>query len=255
MLLSLFTACSFADGHYVNVPAGVFHRAIALDDSAASAVVVPSFRMRTKLVTNAEFLAFVRREPDWRRDRIAAVFANPGYLSQWDGPLSLGTHARPGQPVTRVNWFAARAFCASEGGRLPNWIEWEYVAASDAQHRDARHDAGRQQRLLVQLTATFGAAPITVAGNAPNVYGLYDVHALLAEWVGDYAALFVNDDARSPDGEGQLRFCGGTALAFVDRTDYSLMMRVAALAALSPADGSTSVGFRCVKDNHNEGKS
>jgi len=255
MVLSLATAGACADGHYVNVPAGAFRSAIALDDSAAGAVVVPSFRMRTKPVTNAEFLAFVRREPDWRRDRLAVVFAGPGYLSHWSGPLSLGPDAGAAQPVTRVSWFAARAYCASEGGRLPNWIEWESVAAADATRRDARRDAARQQHLLAQLTSTFGAAPMTVADRAPNVLGLHDLHALLAEWVGDYAALFVDDDARSPNGAAQLRFCGGTALAFIDRTDYALMMRVAALAALSPADSSTGVGFRCVRDNPDRGKS
>jgi sulfatase modifying factor 1 len=246
--LSLAASCAFADVRYVDVPGGSFRSAIQLTDKAEDVTVVAPFRMRDRLVTNAEFLAFVRSEPRWRRDQIAAVFATRGYLSRWAGPSSLGPDARPDEPVTKVSWFAARAYCESEHARLPTWIEWEYAAAADAQRRDARGDAAWQARLLADLTASFSAPSATAANSGPNAYGLYGTHALVGEWVEDYAALFVDADARSSGETGLLRLCGGAALAFVDRTEYALIMRVAALAALAPADSSRSVGFRCVKD-------
>ncbi|TAM08039.1 MAG: formylglycine-generating enzyme family protein [Paraburkholderia sp.] len=246
--LLLAASCAYADGQYAFVPGGSFHSAIAQEGNATEAVAVASFQMRTKLVTNAEFLAFVKQDPSWRRDRVAPLFASSGYLSHWAESSRLGDNAPADQPVTKVSWFAARAFCASEHARLPDWIEWEYAAAADAHHRDARADVIRKARILAALTASFSSAQTKADdSSAPNTYGLYGMHSLVGEWVNDYAALFVNADTRAPGGTGQLQLCGGAALAFVDRTDYALLMRVAALAALAPAD-SANVGFRCVKD-------
>lgn len=204
--------------------------------------------MRERLVTNAEFLAFVSRDSRWRRDRIAVLFATPGYLTHWSGPLNPCPDASADAPVTGVSWFAARAYCASAQARLPRWIEWEYAAAADARQRDARHDTIRQARLLSDLMATFDSPQMTPVHHRPNVYGLSGMHALTGEWEDDYAALFANADSRNSGDNGVLRLCGGAALAFLDRSDYTLMMRVAALSALKPADSSRGVGFRCVKD-------
>lgn len=245
--LALTTSRAFADARYVEVPGGPFRSEISQEDGTGNVNVAP-FRMRTRLVTNAEFLAFVQREPQWRRDRIAPLYAGSGYLSQWAGPQTPGTQAGPGQPVTKVSWFAARAFCESEHARLPDWIEWEYASAADAQHRDARVDVVRQARILATVTAGFTTPTVTGAHERPNAYGMYGMHSLVGEWVDDYAALFVNSDARSNDDSQQLRLCGGSALAFSDRGDYALMMRVALLSSLAPTD-SSNVGFRCVKDS------
>ncbi|GAP65607.1 hypothetical protein MBSD_n0897 [Mizugakiibacter sediminis] len=246
-LLALSALPAAGAAEYVRVPGGAF-RSVLAQEGGARAVEVPAFRMRATPVTNAEFLAFVRRAPRWRRDRVAALFASPGYLSRWAGASTLGAGAPPNQPATRVSWFAARAYCASEGARLPRWIEWEYAAAADATRRDARSDAAWQAQALARLTAAFGAAPAEVGGDAPNLYGLHDMRTLVWEWVDDYAALFVNSDARQPGEAALLGLCGGAALAFADRSDYALLMRVAALAALAPADGADNVGFRCVQD-------
>src|SRR5689334_18913665 len=84
-------------------------------------VRVASFRMDRTPVTNAQFLEFVRAHPEWRRDRVVSLFADGEYLSHWTAPEELGPQALAQQPVTRVSWFAARAYCAAEGARLPRW--------------------------------------------------------------------------------------------------------------------------------------
>lgn len=246
--ISVTASCAFADARYVEVTGGSFRSAVKLTDDTGDKLSVAPFRMRSSFVTNAEFLAFVNNDARWRRDRIAALFATRGYLSRWSGPLSLGPNAPPDAAVTGVSWFAARAYCASEQARLPHWIEWEYAAAADARSRDARADTVRQARILSNLLASFSGPPATPARQGPNVYGLFGMHKLVGEWVDDYAALFADADARSPGDSNALRLCGGSALSFSDRTDSSLVMRVAALAAMTPADSSSSVGFRCAKD-------
>ena len=73
---------------------------------------VRAFELDRRPVTNAEYLAFVRSAPRWRRGEVPALFADASYLSHWGGALELG-EAGPQQPVAHVSWFAARAYCAA----------------------------------------------------------------------------------------------------------------------------------------------
>src|SRR5437868_4674390 len=107
----LSTSALAAD--YVMLPGGVFASVLPADANAADVTLAP-FRLRREPVTNAEFLAFVTAHPQWRRDRIARVFAQASYLQDWHSATQLGASALPSQPVTQVSWFAAQAFCASE---------------------------------------------------------------------------------------------------------------------------------------------
>jgi len=232
---------------YVVIPGGQFASALSID-GAAVPITIQIFAMRAEPVTNADFLAFVGEHPEWQRGQVSALFAGPGYLSAWRGSRMLGPAALEQQPVTNVSWFAARAFCASEHARLPSWYEWEYVAAADETHRDARQDATRNQLLLSATLEASGDRPGVIGRYPENVYGVRDLNRLLWEWTGDYAAMFPNADARVAGVDRVLALCGGSALAFADKNQYALMMGVAALAALKPADDAPRVGFRCVRD-------
>ena len=50
----------------------------------------------------------------WRRDSVPRILADGDYLGHWSGPLELGPRATPAQPVTRVSWFAAQAYCEAQ---------------------------------------------------------------------------------------------------------------------------------------------
>src|ERR1035438_4611429 len=86
---------------------------------------VGAFRLDRTPVTNGQFLDFVLRHREWQRSRVPALFADTDYLSHWEAPDRLGAAAQSEQPVTRVSWYAARAYCEESGGRLPTWSEWE----------------------------------------------------------------------------------------------------------------------------------
>src|SRR3546814_462811 len=147
LLVALPVAALAAAGNsWVQLPGGSFRSALKYED--VRKVQVAPFELRRRPVTNADFLAFVRVHPEWRRDRVATVLAEPRYLSHWAGADRLGDDALPEQPVVQVSWFAASAYCEAQGGRLPTWSEWEYAAAADETRHDARKDPVWRERIL-----------------------------------------------------------------------------------------------------------
>src|SRR3546814_94411 len=130
LLVALPAAALAAAGNsWVQLPGGSFRSALKYED--VRKVEVAPFELQRRPVTNAEFLAFVKAHPQWRRDRVASVLAETRYLSHWAGADRLGDEAQPEQPVVQVSWFAASAYCEAQGGRLPTWSEWEYAARSE----------------------------------------------------------------------------------------------------------------------------
>jgi len=154
LLLGMLLAAPAVAADYVPLPGMTFKSVLPADGKAAPAQIA-AFQMRTEPVTNAEFLTFVNTHPKWRRDKVASIFADRRYLTHWAGPMTLGEDAQPDQPVTRVSWFAAQAFCESEHARLPTWYEWEYAAAADTHRTDARSDPKWRESVL----AWYGRRP------------------------------------------------------------------------------------------------
>lgn len=216
--------------------------------STAVTVHVDHFLIDRRPVTNNEYLAFVTAHPQWRRDRIPKLFADADYLSQWVSADSLGAPAQPDQPVTRVSWFAARAYCEDAGGRLPSWYEWEMAAAADEREPDARSNPQWQARIL-DWYAQPASHPLTrVRSGPPNYYGIQDLHGLVWEWVDDFNALIVSGDSRDQGDPDKLKFCGAGALSLKDRENYAILMRVAFLSSLEARSTAHSLGFRCAAE-------
>jgi formylglycine-generating enzyme len=209
---------------------------------------VARFRLDRHPVTNADFLAFVRTRPEWRRDRIARLFADTQYLSHWSGAMTLGAQARPRQPVTQVSWFAAKAYCEARSARLPTWYEWEFAAAADETSPDARRNPEWRQRIL-DWYGRASSQPLPDVGHSPpNFYGVAELHGLVWEWVLDYNALLVSNDGREQGGADRARFCGEGALDTADRENYAVLMRIAFLSSLEANYTTGSLGFRCAVD-------
>jgi formylglycine-generating enzyme required for sulfatase activity len=231
---------------WVALPGGVFRSTLELPD-APDGVRIPAFALAPTPVTNRQFLDFVRSNTRWRRDRAPAVLAESRYLSHWAGPVELGRAALPEQPVTWVSWFAADAYCKAQGGRLPTWNEWEYAAAADASRYDARSDPAWRERILAWYSRPSTTALPAVGADAPNAYGLRDLHGLVWEWVEDYSALLVSGDNREQGAADRLKFCGAGALSTSDRDNYAVLMRIAMLSSLEGAGATANLGFRCAR--------
>jgi sulfatase modifying factor 1 len=208
-------------------------------------VTVRDFQLARTPVTNAEFLAFARRHPQWQRGRAPALFADAGYLRHWAGATSLGD-ADPQQPVVQVSWFAAQAYCEAQGARLPTWHEWEWAAAADGAVADARGNPAWRQQLLNWYAATGGALPRVGAG-APNLYGVRDLHGLVWEWVEDFGAMMVSGDNREQGDPDLMKFCGTGALTMEQKENYAVLMRIAMLSSMKASYTTANMGFRCAK--------
>jgi formylglycine-generating enzyme required for sulfatase activity len=244
-LLPAAVAIAAGGAAWVKLPGGSFRSALKYDD--ARNVKLAPFELQKRPVTNGEFLAFVKSHPQWRRDKVASVLAEKRYLSHWAGPDTLGD-ALPGQPVVQVSWFAASAYCEAQGGRLPTWSEWEYAAAADETRRDARSDPAWRERILAWYSKPSNAALSRAGLQAPNAWGVQDMHGLVWEWTDDFSSLLVSGDNRMQGDADKFKFCGAGALSMDDRENYAVLMRVAMLSSLEAQGTTANLGFRCAKD-------
>jgi len=252
MLSATLLACVAIGAHagdYVAIPGGTFASVLPADEKSADVTVAP-YRLRIEPVTNAEFLAFVGTHPQWRRERVPRVFAEQRYLAHWENATTLAADTLPQQPVVQVSWFAAQAFCESEGARLPTWNEWEFAAAADATRADARKDPAWREAILGWYARPNQSLP--AIGGAANVYGVRDLQGVVWEWVDDFNALLVASDSRDQNDPDRLKFCGAGALNLRDRENYAVLMRVAMLSSLKAADTTANLGFRCAKPGNRE---
>ena len=248
LLLCAMASTGALAGDWVLLPGDdAFDSVLDYEDTDGTVVVAP-FQMMAQPVTNAQFHAFVTRGPQWRRDGVPVIFAEARYLGHWSGPSTLGEKALLQQPVTHVSWFAAQAYCDSMMARLPTWSEWEYAAAADETRNDARKDSRWRDRILGWYSKPSNTPLQPVRQGPPNIYGLYDLHGLVWEWVEDYAAMLVSADNRQQADPDVLTFCGAGALSTDDREDYAVLMRIAMLSALEADDTTGNLGFRCARN-------
>jgi sulfatase modifying factor 1 len=248
-ILSAALICVAAHGaEYVRLPGGRFESVLPQGPvpTRATPVDLQPFEMRKTPVTVGEFLAFIKANPQWQRNRIPALFAEKSYLSSWATPIQPAAGVRLSAPVVNASWFAAKAFCESEEARLPTWLEWEFAAAADESRTDARADPAWRRRILAWYERP-AAAQLASVGGAANAYGVSDLHGLVWEWVDDFNALFIAGDSRTQGDPDLLKFCGSGAISIIDRDSYAVLMRIALLSSLTAADTTSTLGFRCAR--------
>jgi formylglycine-generating enzyme required for sulfatase activity len=241
-LTSILTALTVTTTAADMAPVGPgTHRPLypATPEVAAKGVPVAAFRLDRTPVTNGDFLAFVKKHPKWRRDRVARLFADSSYLAHWAGPETPGVD--PKAPVTRVSWFAAKAYCAAQGKRLPTEDEWELAAAASETAADGRADPAWTQKILDWYARPNEARPV---GQGPaNFWGVHDLHGHVWEWVYDFNAAMVANDR-----DASARFCGAAAVSAQDKNDYASFMRLAFRSSLRADYTTANLGFRCAAD-------
>lgn len=242
-LLVAAAALAAAPTALVAIPGGPY-RPLYPADPDQPVVEVPAFRIEEHPVTVAQFADFVAANPRWAPGAPPAVMADGGYLASWTG----GAPAPGDRPVTEVSWYAARAYCASVGRRLPTEDEWELVGRASFDARDASDDPEWLASVLAWYgTPSRGPLPPVRQGR-PNAWGVYDLHGLVWEWVEDFNNALVASDAREAGEGDRARFCGVGAISAQDVRDYANFMRVAWRSALEGRSTTRNLGFRCAAD-------
>ncbi len=214
-------------------------------------VKVVSFQLDQYPITNAEYLDFVRDQEKWQKDKPIKLFADEAYLSHWAAPLDLG-QALPNSAVTNISWFAAKAYCAWKGKRLPTLDEWEYAAMAGEQEKDARGSEDYNQYILswYETSRTF-LKP--VGSGMKNMYGIYDLHGLVWEWTYDFSSVLLSSESRNGGNSDNNLFCGASAIGATDLMNYAAFMRYAFRSSMKARYTSRNLGFRCaknLKENH-----
>jgi len=250
--LALHIAASFlalcavrgAEPGMAAIPDSVY-RPLFRGEKDAKEVPVPTFQLDVRPVTNGEFLAFVREHPKWQRSQVKRLFADERYLAHWASDLDLG-QARAEQPVTNVSWFAAKAFSASRGKRLPTTAEWELAAGAGFTARDGAKDAEFQAE-VARWYATPSPAVLPDAGGRANVFGVRDLHGLVWEWTSDFNSAMVTGDARGDSGLERQLFCGAGSVGAKDTGNFPAFMRFGFRSSLRAGYTVHNLGFRCAK--------
>ena len=261
----------------VLIPAGQFQMGSndeeAYDDEQPVRTVhVDAFFMDIYEVTNAQYKAFVNANPQWQKDNIEDKFHESDshgqsyYLRHWIGtnyPVGKANH-----PVTFVSWYAAMAYAAWAGKRLPTEAEWEYAARGGL--------AGQTYpwgNTLTPADANYDGSfgDTTAVGQyAANGYGLYDMAGNVAEWCLDkydvdfYRASRNSRNPLSVSDANPLRWLlenfkhlqdrrvlrGGswTDVAEFYRVDDTQFVRLAGRGWSWPMSANQVTGFRCVRE-------
>ncbi|MDZ7716821.1 MAG: formylglycine-generating enzyme family protein [Balneolaceae bacterium] len=218
------------------------------DDS----ITVKPFYLDIYPVTNAEFLDFVKANPEWRRSRVKSVFAEDGYLKHWAGDLDLGPNAEKikKSPVTNVSWFAARAYAKWKGRRLPSLNEWELAASASEEKPIAGRDKKFVQKILDWYSRPNPETLPSVGRREANYHGIHDLHGLIWEWVGDFNTVFISGESRADQGELKQFYCaaGSSAASDIDKENYAAFLRYAFRGSLEADFSVGNLGFRTAKD-------
>ncbi|HCS29348.1 MAG TPA: hypothetical protein DIW43_17960 [Spongiibacteraceae bacterium] len=212
-------------------------------------VQVAPFRLDVYPVTNDEFLTFVRDHAQWRRQHVPPLFADQTYLSHWQDVLDPGGLAPADAPVSNVSWFAAKAYCQAKAKRLPTLDEWEFAARANEYEASAA-DENAFNKVILSWYGKPARLPLPNVGHSfINVWGVWDMHGLIWEWVMDFNSVMMTGESRKDASglDGQL-FCAAGAIGSADPNDYAAFMRYAMRGSVKASYTGQNMGFRCAQD-------
>ncbi len=225
------------------------------DEQPVHTVYVDAFYIDVHEVTNGEYKEFVLANPAWQKDLIEARFHDGNYLHDWNGNNFPG--GKRDHPVRYVSWYAAMAYAAWVGKRLPTEAEWEKAARGGLDRK--KYPWGNQ---ISARRANYGkniGETTPVDEYPPNDYGVYDMAGNIWEWCLDEYQIdfYANSPRRNPTAgannveeivdnfENIIDFCVLRGGAWNSNPEW---LRAANRHGTNPAyAGIGGLGFRCVK--------
>lgn len=210
-------------------------------------IKVEAFLLDPQPVTNAEFLYFVKQNPQWRRSAVKQLFVDSTYLHLWVSDTLLPKGANPNAPITNVSWYAAKAYAKSVGKRLPTLDEWEFVAMANETKPNAREEKSYSDN-IVNLYMIKDRQFQPVKSSPPNYWGIYNLFDLVWEWTDDFNSVLTTGDSRTVSDDKKGLFCAGSATSATDLLNYAAFMRFGFRSSLKANYTISNLGFRCAKD-------
>ncbi|HSV72440.1 MAG TPA: SUMF1/EgtB/PvdO family nonheme iron enzyme [Chthonomonadales bacterium] len=196
-------------------------------------VVVNPFLMDERLVTNAEYAAFLQASGHRPRDPSA-------FLRHWPGGRPPG-HLRD-HPVVYVNLEDARAYARWVGKRLPTEAEWQLAAQGADGRRWPWGDAFDPARC--NTTGT-GTTPVHAYPTGRSPFGCYDMTGNVWQWTESER---FDGWTRSAILRGGAWFEAKGSLWYVRGGPQPLDTHTRLLLFGPALDRGATIGFRCVKD-------
>jgi formylglycine-generating enzyme required for sulfatase activity len=202
-----------------------------LAETPAHEVTLAPYLMDLYEVTNAEFEAFLRARPQWRKE--------------WPGG------GQPDEPVANIAWEAATAFAQWAGKRLPTEAEWEFAARGGKPDSLYPWGNGEPAPWRANYSASGHHGVVRTGSYPPNGYGVYDLAGNVWEFCLDPWRPRYGAEARrqrKADIEKMLRAeAPRRAIRGGSYGGAPFNLRVAARDS-HPADMPVPyVGFRCVR--------
>ncbi len=230
----------------VTIPATTYTPFFRLPNSPP--VSLHAFRMDETAVTNAEFLEFVKANPSWQKSKVNRLFADSNYLKHWEGDVSIGEKNKDiyNSPVVNVSWFAAKAYAAWKGKRLPTVAEWETAGSANMVQSKFKN---LTEQILNWYTKPNEKILPNIRTTGKNTYGLYDMHGLIWEWTFDFNSFIKSGDSRANTQDELKLFCASSSLYVKDKSDYASFLRFSYRGSLKGNFCIANLGFRCASDS------
>jgi formylglycine-generating enzyme required for sulfatase activity len=205
-----------------------------LQDPAPSAILTPTFRnsigMDFVLIPAGKLYMGSENGEEHEKPVHRVYISRPFYLGkyqvtqgQWEAVMgSNPSHftGDPNRPVKNVSWNDTQEFLQRLGEkekgylyRLPTEAEWEYAARAGKWTEYCFGDDPQLLRKYAWYDENSGGTTHPVGQLKPNVWGLYDMHGNVWEWVQDwfeemYYQKSSTDDPQGP-ADGQFRVLRG----------------------------------------------
>ncbi|AZB23021.1 formylglycine-generating enzyme family protein [Kaistella haifensis] len=212
-----------------------------------SLTFVNSFLMDETAVTNAEFLEFLKKNPQWTKSQVLKLFADSTYLHSWKSDYEFPADVSPQAPVTNVSWYAAKAYAQSVGKRLPTVDEWEYAARASEKLKDATENPEFTTKILKLYQQKYGYKK-PVKQHEANAWGIYDLYGTIWEWTEDFNSVMMTGESRKDNTVNETLFCAGASVTSSDLRNYAAFIRFAMRGSMKANYTVNNLGFRCVKD-------
>ncbi len=217
------------------------------DEQPVRHILLPTYTIQQFEVTQAQYAEFVYAT------RHRSPLMRSGMFRKERAVEGIESFAHPDQPVVRVSWNDAYAYCRWRDLRLPSEAEWEKAArgtkgqawpwGEPSRQEGASPAAGEANVLGKEDGATYTAMVGTFEADR-SPYGLYDMAGNAREWVADWydEIAYIHMPQTSPLGPP-----AGTSKALRGGSwnDAVLSGRTTARMKMIPKYRDTTIGFRC----------